>query len=87
MEKRGNSLVPTSKGTQLISLAPEDLREPLLTAKWEQRLEAISKGKDTRKQFIGEIRSYATHLVEDVKNSEGQYQHDNLTMKSARNAA
>ena len=79
MEKRGNSLVPTSKGTQLISLAPEDLREPLLTAKWEQRLEAISKGKDTRKQFIGEIRSYASHLVEDVKNSDAQYQHDNLT--------
>ena len=79
MEKRGNSLVPTSKGAQLISLAPEQLREPLLTAQWEQRLEAISKGRDTRGKFIGEIREYASQLVEDVKNSDAQYHHDNLT--------
>ena len=51
VEKQGNSMVPTSKGVQLIDLVPPDLKEPLLTAKWEQELEKISKGK-TRKAKI-----------------------------------
>ena len=56
VEKRGNSLVPTSKGMQLIGLVPPDLKEPLLTARWEQRLEGISQGKENRGAFIKEIK-------------------------------
>jgi DNA topoisomerase-3 len=81
VERHGNEIVPTSKGEQVIKLAPEDLREPLLTAKWEQRLDAISKGKENRGEFIGEIKSYATELVKDVISSEAAYVHDNVTRR------
>ncbi|MCL2058454.1 MAG: DNA topoisomerase III [Oscillospiraceae bacterium] len=40
--KSGKEIIPTSKGRQLINLAPEDLRSAELTARWEHRLEQIA---------------------------------------------
>ena len=82
VEKQGNSMVPTSKGIQLIDLVPPDLKEPLLTAKWEQELEKISKGKTQKQKFIAEIEKYSADLVKTVKNSSAEYKHDNMTKKT-----
>ena len=82
VEKQGNSMVPTSKGVQLIDLVPPDLKEPLLTAKWEQELEKISKGKTQKQKFIAEIEKYSADLVKTVKNSSVEYKHDNMTKKT-----
>ena len=82
VEKQGNSMVPTSKGVQLIDLVPPDLKEPLLTAKWEQELEKISKGKTQKQKFIAEIEKYSADLVKTVKNSNAEYKHDNMTKKT-----
>lgn len=79
VEKSGKSIVPTSKGQQLIHLVPDDLKEPLLTARWEQTLDAISKGDADKKGFIGEIRTYADSLVKTVIREEKRYVHDNIT--------
>ncbi|OFI05532.1 DNA topoisomerase 3 [Clostridium acetireducens DSM 10703] len=79
VEKRGKEIVPTSKGKQLIELVPEDLKSPLLTAKWERELELISKGKENSNDFIKRMRNYSTKLVEDVKYSKDKYVHDNIT--------
>lgn len=79
VEKRGVAIHPTQKGIQLVKLAPEELREPLLTAKWEKELEAISKGKVEKNKFISSIRTYTVELVNTVKNSTDVYVHDNLT--------
>ena len=79
IEKRGTSIYPTSKGIQLVGLVPSDLREPLLTAKWEKELEAISKGKQQKNKFMEEIKGYTNALIKDVKDSTEQYKHDNLT--------
>lgn len=81
VERQGNSMVPTSKGEQVVKLAPTDLREPLLTAKWEQQLDAISKGKVNKQEFINNIRNYTSQLVKNVATSEASYSHDNLTKK------
>lgn len=81
IEKRGNSIYPLSKGIQLVSLVPEELRSPLLTAKWEEKLTAISKGTLKDRLFMKEMRTYASNLVEKVKNSEASYRHDNMTQK------
>ena len=81
IEKRGNYIYPLSKGIQLISLVPEDLRSPLLTAKWEEKLTLIAKGKMKDNGFKEEMRSYATALVDAVKQSEANYRHDNMTQK------
>ena len=79
MEKKGNSLAPTSKGIQLIGLVPPDLKEPLLTAQWERQLEAISRGEAAKPAFIAGIRDYAAFLVKTVAASDAAYTHDNIT--------
>jgi DNA topoisomerase-3 len=79
IEKKGKDIYPTSKGKQVIDLVPEDLKSPILTAKWEKDLEAISKGRLNSKTFIGNMRDYASKLVDDVKGSKDKFKHDNLT--------
>lgn len=79
VERRGREIIPTSKGKQLINIVPEDLKSAELTAKWEQRLSQIAKGQANDKQFVDEMRKYATSLVSSVKSSTAQYRHDNIT--------
>ena len=79
VERRGKELVPTSKGIQLVELAPEELRSAELTAKWEDQLSAIARGKTKDKDFVSSMRKYATDLVTQVKASDATYRHDNQT--------
>ncbi len=79
IERNGKEIRPTAKGRQLVRIVPEDLRSATLTAKWEQRLQNISCGKENKQKFIGEMRTYATKLVSDVASSEAVYQHENQT--------
>ncbi len=55
IEKRGKDIHITSKGRQLLDLVPEELKSPTLTGEWEQKLEAIAKGKLKKEVFISEI--------------------------------
>ena len=79
MEKKGNEIHITSKGRQLLSLVPADLKSPELTAQWELRLKAIAQGKESDKKFMSEIEAYTRSLISQIKNSDGTFRHDNLT--------
>ncbi len=79
IEKKGKELFITSKGRQLLELAPADLKSPALTAQWEQKLSAIAKGQLKKQAFIAEIRDYTQALIREVKNSQEQFKHDNVT--------
>ena len=69
VERQGKYFVPTPKGREVVRLAPDVLKSPELTGKWEGRLEAISKGKEDPDAFIRDIKKMASSLVEEVKNS------------------
>lgn len=79
MENRDNIIHPTQKAMQLMDIVPSELKEPMLTAKWERELESIAAGKSDDKAFIRQIRGYAAELVKTVKNSNAVYHPDNLT--------
>lgn len=79
MENRDNVIFPTQKAMQLMDIVPSELKEPMLTAKWEKELEAIAAGKGDDKAFLAQIRTYAAELVKTVKNSNADYRPDNLT--------
>lgn len=79
LEKRGKDIYLTSKAKQLLTLVPDDLKKPELTAHWEMRLSQISKGELKRAAFMNDIRRYSKELIEDIKSGEGQFRHDNLT--------
>ncbi|WP_195574225.1 DNA topoisomerase III [Paenibacillus sp. 1001270B_150601_E10] len=79
IEREGGHLKPTGKGVQLIELASPELRTPELTAKWEQELEHIAKGKGRSGEFMKGIRQMTEQLVSGVKTSEATYKPHNLT--------
>lgn len=79
LEKKGNDIYLTGKAKQLLSLVPEDLKKPELTAQWEQKLMSIAKGRLKQQAFMGEIRNYTKELIREIQGSEGKFRHDNLT--------
>lgn len=81
IEKKGQYIHLTSKGRQVLELAPQGLTSPELTARWEQQLADIAKGKAKKKDFEAEIRAYTVDIVKDIAASSKTYRHDNLTGK------
>ena len=81
IEKKGNYIYLTSKGRQVLDLAPKGLTSPELTARWEQKLSDIAKGRFSKKDFESQIRSYTVDVVNEIKASAKTYRHDNITGK------
>jgi len=66
-DKRTKHLVPTEKGIALITVLPEQLQSPLLTAEWEQRLKAIERGEENPEAFLRDIRDMLCELRRTAK--------------------
>jgi len=79
LEKRDKEILITSKGKQLLELVPEDLKTPALTAEWEMILSDISEGKKKEGPFLSEIETYTKKIIQDIRTSDGNFKHDNLT--------
>lgn len=79
LERRGKEIHLTSKAKQLLTLVPEDLKKPELTAKWEQRLSQIAAGQLKRTVFMADIRRYSESLIGQIRAGEKTFRHDNLT--------
>ncbi len=65
VERKGKSLIPTQNGINLISILPEPLTSPMLTAEWEQQLTEIAKGAASPDAFLDGIRDMVRALVSD----------------------
>lgn len=79
IEPKGNFIYTTTKGRQLLELAPEGLRSPELTAIWEQKLNKISKGSFNKEVFLSEIKTYTKNIIKEINSSKAIYKHDNIT--------
>ena len=79
LEKNGQAIKLTSKGRQLLDLAPEILKSPVTTALWENQLEQIETGKMNRQKFIENMKEHTKEIVAEIKNSEKTFKHDNLS--------
>jgi DNA topoisomerase-3 len=80
VERNGKELVPTAKGIQLVDLVAPDLKTPELTARWEQSLAGIAKGKESKVKFLAAIRQHAEELVKGVRlDSTTVYHPDNVS--------
>lgn len=85
IELKNKEIHITSKGRQLLDLAPKDLKSPELTAKWEKTLTDISKGKSKKSDFINQMKNYSKDIVKEIKNSENKFKHDNITRNKCPN--
>ena len=64
VERKGKNLIPTKAGINLVTVLPEALTSPMLTAEWEQCLSAIAKGEADPGQFMEGIRSMTRELIQ-----------------------
>ena len=69
--KKQTILVPTALGNSLITVLPEQLQSPLLTAEWEHRLSQVQKGELEPEEFLAGIQGMLTDLVADYRPVSG----------------
>ena len=63
VERKGKSLIPTKDGINLVTVLPEPLTSPMLTAEWEQQLTAIARGEADSGTFTDGICDMVRELV------------------------
>ena len=56
-------MIPTEDGMKLITILPDVVKSPKLTADWENALSLVAKGEYSAEQFMNGIRSMVTDLV------------------------
>ena len=66
-EQKAKTLYPTEKAAALIAVLPENLRSPMMTAQWEQRLKRIEHGQEEAVGFMDDIVRMVTELVQSAQ--------------------
>lgn len=70
-DKKTKSMVPTEKGNALVSVVPEQIQSPTMTAEWEEKLLDIERGGYAPEAFMAEITGMVTDLVKNYEKVEG----------------
>ena len=65
--KKIASLLPTATGTALITVLPEQLQSPQLTAEWEHRLKEIEDGQLAPDRFMDGIAAMLSELFQTYR--------------------
>ena len=65
--RKAVSLVPVQAGVSLVTILPEQLQSPLLTAEWEHRLGSIERGELSPDAFLAEITQMVQTLVSEYR--------------------
>ena len=76
--KKTKVLLPTDKGKALITVMPEEIQSPEMTADWETKLLQIERGEMEPETFMTEINMVITELVKNTEMKKGA----NALMKS-----
>ena len=65
--KKAVYLIPTQIGNSLITVLPEQLQSPLLTAEWEHKLKQVERGELDADAFLGGITAMLTELTRSYR--------------------
>ena len=75
LERKGSKktkvLLPTDKGKALITVMPEEIQSPEMTADWETKLLRIEHGEMEPSEFMTEINTMITELVKNTEMKKG----------------
>ncbi len=72
-DKKTKYLIPTQKGVSLITVLPEAIQSPQLTAEWEERLKHVERGELSPNEFmqgISEMTESLTKTYEVIKGAD-----------------
>ena len=70
-DKKTKYLVPTHRGNSLITVMPEMIQSPTMTADWEQKLLLIERGEYDPKAFMTEIAEMIEGLIRNYEVVKG----------------
>ncbi|PJG84784.1 DNA topoisomerase III [Conservatibacter flavescens] len=75
IKKKGKSIIATPAGVMLIDNLPTALKDPGLTALWEQALNNIAENRMTLSEFMQKQEQFIRHLIQNCG-------HQGLNMKN-----
>ena len=73
VERKKKQLLPTGKGVNLITVLPDNIKSPLLTAEWESRLKQVEHGDVSADVFMDGIADMNRELVKAHTAPEEQF--------------
>lgn len=77
IQREKNRIVATEKAHKLMSILPPLLTSAKMTAEWEEKLDQIERGKLSSQQFMNEIESFVTEVVNQEKSTVATFQFEN----------
>lgn len=63
VKREKKQMIPTDDGIKLITVLPDVVKSPKLTADWENALTLVSKGEYSMQEFMGGIEEMVKDLV------------------------
>ena len=73
VKREKKQMIPTEDGMKLITILPDVVKSPKLTADWENELTLVSKGEVTAEQFMSGIEAMVTDLVKTYHSVSDEY--------------
>ena len=64
VKREKKQMLPTEDGVKLITVLPDVVKSPKLTADWENALTLVSKGEYSMQEFMGGIEDMVKNLVQ-----------------------
>ena len=64
VKREKKQMIPTEDGVKLITILPDVVKSPKLTADWENALILVSKGEYSMQEFMGGIEDMVKGLVQ-----------------------
>ena len=78
VEKKGKAIVATDLAVDLISISPEELKSPIVTAEWEQKLKDIEESRLDRQTFDEGIRTYVQKNISELRQTVLEVKFENV---------
>lgn len=75
VERKNKQMFPTDDGIKLITVLPEVVKSPKLTAEWENDLTLIAKGEKSADTFLAGIEELVSNLVHTYHEVEENGKH------------
>ena len=70
-DRKSKILLPTEKGRALVTVMPEQIQSPEMTADWENKLLRIERGEMEPEEFMTEIKEMVASLVNTTEAVKG----------------
>nr|WP_307989769.1 DNA topoisomerase 3 [uncultured Niameybacter sp.] len=70
-DKKAKHFTATHKGIALITVLPEQVQSPLMTAEWEERLKLVEHGELSADEFLSEIVGMTSSLIKTYEMIKG----------------